>query len=475
MDPHHLDALRAAKDSRLDAARPEAVARVHHTGKLTARERLTALLDPDTAVPYGAIAAVDRDGGWVAEAGGVDLVGTIDGQVVIASSTDYTDHGGGYGAGRLERLFALAKEHRWPVVFFVDGGGSRARHPRVGRGDLELNGPYGPYQLFDGMAELSGWVPTVAIVSGPSFAGHASLAGFSDFVIGTSGSSIGMGGPPMVEAALGLRLTPNQLAGVEMHEGTGGIDLLVDDEPTAIAAARRYLSFQRDVPSGTASVTAATIADLVPDEGPYDIGPVIDALVDDGSFFELRPAFGRSVCTGFARLGGRSVGVLASRPAVDGGRIDEAAAVKVARFVELCDVYEFPIVSLLDSDGCCTTWPDGDGGVVSEPGVNRWHTRPVITHQHRSVPLFGVTIRRARGMAAHVLAGPANARSVPVLMVGWPTVELGHADGFSATRNGNAFDDVIDPAETRQRIIRLLAHLPRPQGRTDKKHPVDTW
>ena len=178
MDPRRIAELAEAKASRLDAARPEAVERVHHTGKLTARERLTALLDDaDGSVAYGSIAAVDRDGGWVAEAGGVDLVGTIDGQVVVASSTDYTDHGGGYGAARLERLFALSKEHRWPVVFFVDGGGSRARHPRVGRGDLELNGPYGPYQLFDGMAELSGWVPTVAIVSGPSFAGHASLAG----------------------------------------------------------------------------------------------------------------------------------------------------------------------------------------------------------------------------------------------------------------------------------------------------------
>ncbi|MCC6434170.1 MAG: carbamoyl-phosphate-synthetase, partial [Acidimicrobiales bacterium] len=180
MDPSRIDALAAAKASQLDPARPEAAERVHLTGKLTARERRAALLDPGTAVEYGSIAAVATDGSWVPEAGGVDYVGTIDGQPVIASSTDYTDKGGGYGAARLERLFALARQRRWPLVLFVDGGGSRARHPRTGRGDLELNGPFGPYQLFDGMAELSGWVPTVAIVSGPSFAGHASLAGFSD-------------------------------------------------------------------------------------------------------------------------------------------------------------------------------------------------------------------------------------------------------------------------------------------------------
>jgi acetyl-CoA carboxylase carboxyltransferase component len=397
---------------------------------------------------------------------------------VIASSTDYTDHGGGYGAARLERLFALAAEHRWPVVFFVDGGGSRARHPRSGFGHLELNGAYGRYHLFDGMAELSGLVPTVAIVSGPSFAGHASLAGFSDLVIGTAGSSVGMGGPPMVEAALGLRLTPNQLAGVEMHELTGGIDLLVPDEPTALAAARRYLAFQRDLPDGRPGAGAADIAALVPEDGPYDILPVVQALVDEASFFELRPAFGRAVITGFARLGGRSVGVLASQPLVDGGLIDEAAATKVGRFVELCDAYDFPLVVLVDTDGCVTTWTDDEGVAVTEPGVSRWHTRPIVAHQHRTVPLFGVQLRRGRDMGSHVLVGPANARSVAVMHVAWPTVELGRVDGFSATRNGNAFDDVIEPAETRERIVRLLARLPRPvrpAPGTPKKHPVDTW
>jgi acetyl-CoA carboxylase carboxyltransferase component len=530
VDPKRSTTLAAAKAARRDDARPDAADRVHATGKLTARERIRALLDPGTEVEYGSIAAVDEDGNWVPEAGGIDYVGTIGGQTVIASSTDYTDKGGGYGAGRLERLFALAQEHRWPVVFFVDGGGSRARHPRSGLGHLELNGPYG---RFDGMAELSGWVPTVAIVSGPSFAGHASLAGFSDFVIGTSGSSVGMGGPPMVEAALGMRLSPNELAGVEMHELTGGIDLLVPDEPAAIAAARAYLAFQRDdevgerpvapatapaaqssappqgappgasaagiagaapasAPAASATVTGAApatatarhaspdaphITHLVTEEGPYDMAPVIGALVDDGSFFELRPAFARSVITGFARMGGRSVGVLASQPLVAGGAIDEAAATKVGRFVELCDAYDFPLVVLIDSDGCVTTWPDGEGGSTVEPGVGRWHTRPIVAHQHRSVPLFSVQLRRGRGMAPLVLAGPPNARSVPVLSVAWPTVELGRVDGFSATRNANAFDDVIDPAETRHRIIRLLAHLPRPdrRTRTAKKHPVDTW
>src|SRR5690606_9551209 len=148
-----------------------------------------------------------------------------------------TDHGGGYGAGRIPRLYALAHEHRWPVILFADGGGSRATVPeKKGPGGVDLGGRIGRFDLFDGLAELSGWVPTIAMVSGPSYAGHASLSGFSNFLVSTRGSSIGIGGPPMVEAALGVRLTHQELAGVEMHEQTGGIDLLVDNEHQGIAA-----------------------------------------------------------------------------------------------------------------------------------------------------------------------------------------------------------------------------------------------
>ncbi len=484
MDPRLIEELAAAKAAQLDEARSGVVATVHQAGRLTARERVGELLDPGTEVEYGSIAAIDRAApegtrGWIAEAGGVDYIGTVDGQTVITSSTDFTDRGGGYGAGRLERLFALAQEHRWPLVLFVDGGGSRARHPRVGLGHLELNGPFGRYQLFDGVAELSGWVPTVAVVSGPSFAGHASLAGFSDFVIATGGSSIGMGGPPMVEAALGLALSASELAGVEMHEQTGGIDLLVDDEHQAIAAARRYLSYWRDEPSGPAAAGAGRIADLVTDragaDGPYDMVPVLEALVDEGSLFGLRPQFARSVITAFARIDGRSVGILASQPGVDDGAIDEQAATKAARFVELCDAYELPIVAIIDTPGCVTRFTGDDGTPQRQPGLNRWHTRAVMAHHHRTVPLFAVQVGRGGGMGPAVLGGMTGGRSTPVLWAAWPSTDIGTADGFAAVRNQHAYDDVIAPAETRHRIARLLARLPRQLDRPAKKHPIDTW
>jgi len=476
VDQRRIDALRAAREGQLDRARPEVVGRVHAGGRLTARERVEALLDAGSAVEYGGIAARTAEGDWIAEAGGVDFVGTVGGRTVIASSTDATDKGGGYGAGRLPRLFALADQYGWPMVLFVDGGGSRARHPRVGLGHIETTGAIGPFNLFDGISELSGRVPTVAIVSGPAFAGHASLAGFSDVVITTPGSAIGMGGPPMVEAALGKKLTPNELAGVEMHDLTGGIDLLVADESAAIDVARRYLAFLGDEPAGVASASADRIAALVPDEGPYDVQSVIEALVDVDSVLELRRNFARSVVTVLARIDGRTVGVVASQPLVDDGAIDEAAATKVGRFVELCDAYDYPLVALVDTPGCVIRRADPNGGADSlEPGITRWHTRVLLAHHHRTVPVVSVRLRRGRGLGAAVLGGLHTGRTISLAAYGWPTVEVGRPDGFGVVYDHNVFDDVIDPAETRARISALLARVPAPPTQGRKKHPVDTW
>jgi propionyl-CoA carboxylase beta chain len=475
MDQKLIDALNAARKTQADAARPDIVTLVHENGRMTARERMSALLDADSAVEYGTIAGQTQAGEWVAEAGGVDFIGTIDAQTVIASSTDYTDHGGGYGAGRLGRLYALAHEHRWPLVFFVDGGGSRARHPRTGMGHLEFSGPIGRFTIIDGNAELSGWVPTIAIVSGPSFAGHASLAGFSDFLIATGGSSIGIGGPPMVEAALGVRMSAHELAGAEMHERAGGIDLLVSDDAAAIEAARKYLAFYNDLPSGKPAPTAFKINSIVPDSGPYDMHAVIEALVDADSLFELRPNFARNLITALARINGRTVGVLANQPLIDDGAIDANAATKISRFVELCDCYEYPIISLIDTPGCINHWQQKGEASATEPGITRWHARPIIAHQHRTVPLFSIQVRRGAGLGPALMSGFSSARGVPPLCLAWPTAEFGHPDGFAAIQYGIAIDAVVTPAETRDKIAKVLRHIKRDLSQTEKKHSIDTW
>lgn len=475
MRSDHIKTLTDARAGTKDAARPDIVTRVHGTGKLTARERIRLLLDADSAVEYGNIAAKTEGGAWVAEAGGVDFVGKIDGRPAIASSTDYTDHGGGYGAGRLGRLFSLAYEQRLPVVLFVDGGGSRARHPRAGMGHVETSGPIGRFSFLDGVPELSGWAPVVAIVSGPSFAGHASLAGFSDFLISTPGSSIGMGGPPMVEAALGQRLKPNELAGAEMHEVAGGIDLLVAHERAAIAAAKRYLSYY-DNDFGAGEAPDVDLDAIAPDAGaPCDMREIVHGICDADTVFELRPNFAPALLTCLARVGGRAVGVLANQPLVNDGAIDQNAATKLARFVELCNTYEYPMLALIDTPGCVANWRLKRQPETVEPGLTRWHARALIAHQQRTVPLVSVQVRRGRGLGAALMTGVATTRGVPALRLGWPGVEIGHRDGFSAVVDHNAFDDVIAPRETRERVTRIVALLARPGPRSAKKHPIDTW
>ena len=475
MKDKDIKALEEARGSLRDAARPEIVSRVHGTKKLTAQERVGLLLDADSAVEYGSIAARSTDGEWIPEAGGVDFVGTVDGRPVIVSSTDYTDHGGGYGAGRLGRLFGLAFEQRWPVVLFVDGGGSRARHPRAGMGHIETSGSIGRFSFLDGPPELSGWAPIVAIVSGPSFAGHASLAEFSDFLISTPGSSIGMGGPPMVEAALGQRLRPNELAGSEMHEVSGGIDLLAADEHAAIDAARRYLAYyDNDLKEGRSP--DVDLNALAPDaDEAFDMRDTVAGICDADSVFELRPQFAGSLLTCLARIGGRTVGVLANQPLVRDGAIDHGAATKIARFVELCNTYEYPMLALVDTPGCVADWDIKGQDKTVEPGLTRWHARPLIAHQQRTVPLLSVRVRRGRGLGDALMTGVSTTRGVPALRLAWPGVEMGRRDGYSAAVDHDAFDDVITPGETRERLVRVLRLLGKRQRRSGKKHSIDTW
>jgi acetyl-CoA carboxylase carboxyltransferase component len=470
LDAKLIDAIYEARAAAYDTGRPEAVTRVHATRHLTARERIAALLDPGSEVEFGILQG-RIDERWVHTLGGVDFVGTIDGQPVIASSTDYSHHGGGYGAGHMARLFALAQQHRWPVVLFVDGGGSQARGLDIARSSVQgLRGRYeGTIGFFEALLELRGWVPTVAVVSGPSYAGHASLAASCDVIVSTRGSTIGMGGPPMVEAAFGLKVTPAELGPVEMHETIGGIDLLVDDEPAALRAVRTFLSYNHDRPSGETSATAGIIRSLVPAEGPYDMHQVIDALVDADSFFELRPNFATTLLTGFARMDGRAVGVLANQPASpEGGAIDQNAANKIARFVQLCDAYALPIISLIDTPGF--TVKLGGEGQTEQPGLTRHHARPIRAWHHHTVPHFTVQIRKARSLAAAAMSGVGRTRSLPVLRLAWPTIELGVRDEY-----WQGVDDVIDPNETRDRILRVLRLTTRPPAGERPKRVCDVW
>lgn len=355
-----------------------------------------------------------------------------------------------------------------------------------------MGGASGRVGLFDGLCELSGWVPTVAVVSGTSLDGNAAIAMFCDFVVATAGSMIG---------------TVEGQFTVEAHEQMGDIDLVVADEPSAIAAVRKYLSYLMcDLPSGEPSPESETIRSLVPDNRrrAYDMRKVVLALADEGSVFELRPNWGTSMITSLVRMDGRSVGMFGNQPMSRlAGAIDSDASDKMARFLEFCDAYDIPLVSLIDSPGFYI------GPEAERAGIARHHIRTLTAIHHRTVPLYCVQLRKAYGLGPVVMRG-SGGHEPPDLRLAWPTVETGGMSlegaaylvrrkeilaakspaealairdeyantvrdmqsGLRAGRNFS-FDEVIDPAETRDRIIAMLRLSPRPQ-RTGKKNYLDT-
>ena len=505
MDDELIEEVLQLRRAAMDAARPEAVAKVHARGKFTARERIAMLLDADSFVEYGVLAVPSNPEITGPADGLVQGVGTIDGAPVAVASYDYTVQGGTQTAlnhGKFDRLVELAYERGWPLVTFADGGGARAHD--LGGGQVGLSGRWGTW---DGMAALSGWVPTVSVVSGRSFAGNASIAGISDVVIATRDSAIGMGGPPLVEAAMGVKVTPDELGPAELHERVGGIDLMVESEAEAIDTTVRYLRyFLGDSDAYEEAPEAERIRRIVPTNRrrAYDMRRVIRAIMDRDSVMELRPVWAPQAITALARLGGRAVGVIANQPlTVIAGAIDSDASDKLARFIQLCDAYDLPMISLIDNPGYMVGRP------AEESGIARHHARPIIAHAHRTVPLFTVQLRKAYGLGP---AAMGNSYAQRDLRLAWPTAESGgmglegaallvRRDEIAETedpaearrirdefaedlrRKGSAlnagrryeFDDVIPPEETRDRLIAQLRLTPKPPPRTEKKHPIDAW
>lgn len=486
----------------MDEARPDAVSVVHSSGHLTARERLTLLLDPDSFVEYGVLTGATSQADDASAADGlVTGAGLIAGKAVVAASYDCSVLGGTQSERnqrKLLRLIYLANSHRWPFIAFVDGDGARRGDPLPPPPIVVA--PRGRWDLYDGLANLSGWAPTVAIVSGRALDGNAGIAMLSDFVVATRGSFIG---------SWGTSESPGEpvIRPVEDFEKTGNIDLVVEDEAAAIEATQKYLSFYlQELPDGEPPPEYQEIASIIPENRrrPYDMRKVIRAFADAGSVMELGMSWGRSMLTVFARLGGRSVGIFANQPRSPlAGAIDSDAADKAARFIELCDTYEFPLISFIDNPGYMV------GPQAEREGIARHHARPLAALHHRTVPLCSVQLRKAYGLGPHAMSGFGSGRSVADLRLAWPSVESGGMslegaaylvkrkeilaaethkealairdqyaekmrDSASGLRAGRAFafDDVIHPSETRERIRSMLERMPRSLGER-KKHPID--
>ncbi|MGV0838016.1 acyl-CoA carboxylase subunit beta [Mycolicibacterium thermoresistibile] len=494
-----------------DAARPEAVQRRHDAGGRTARENLADLVDPGSFVEYGRyVVAAQRQRRDLTDliartpADGL-LAGTarINGHPAAVLSYDYTVLAGTqgvFGHHKKDRLFDLIERMRLPTVFFAEGGGGRpgdTDYPTVS--SLEV-------RAFKLWAGLSGLVPRIAVVKGRCFAGNAVIAGAADLIVATADTSIGMGGPAMIAGGGLGDVPPDEVGPISVQEPNGVLDVVVPDEAQAVATAKRLLGyFQGSTAPGEAADQTA-LRTMVPERArrAYDVTPIIETLADAGSVTVLRPRFAREMVTALARIDGRPVGVLANDTRYMAGAITAAASDKAARFLQLCDVFGLPVLSLIDCPGYMV------GPAAEAEGLVRRGSRLLVAGAALRVPLIAVILRRGYGLGAQAMSG--GGMHEPLLTVAWPGAHLGPMGLEGAVRLGmrkeleaiadeaereervhqataaaqehaaalNAamhfeIDDVIDPAETRGMIAATLATATAyPQDRPARRF-VDTW
>jgi acetyl/propionyl-CoA carboxylase alpha subunit/acetyl-CoA carboxylase carboxyltransferase component len=514
-----LSELYARRKFTTDAGRPDAVARRRKTGQRTVRENVEDLCDPGSFVEYASLVVAGRlrrnsMDELIERTPGDGLVmglGRVNGDVfadeqsrIIAMAYDYTVLAGTQGLRnhqKKDRMLHLAEKWRLPVVFFTEGGGGRP-------GDTDAMSAGGlNVTTFQQYAKLSGLVPLVGINSGRCFAGNAALLGCCDVIIATKNSSIGMGGPAMIEGGgLGV-FHPDEVGPVSVQSPNGVIDIVVEDEAEAVHVAKKYLSYFQGALPKWECADQRILRRLIPENRlrVYDVRTVIENLADTGSVLELRREFGVGMVTAFVRIEGRAVGVIANNPKHLGGAIDRDGSDKAARFMQLCDAFDIPILMLCDTPGNMV------GPEAEKTALVRHNSRLFVIGANVSVPLFTVILRKGYGLGAQGMAGASFV--APFFTISWPTgefggmglegaVKLGYRNELAAIADpaerkakydemvarmyerGKAlsaatlfeFDEVIDPAETRRWIMAGLRSVPAPQKRTGKKLPwIDAW
>ncbi len=512
----------------LDEQRPQAVERRRARGRRTTRENIADLVDDGTFVEYGPlviaaqrrrrsvddlITATPADGlvGGIGDVNSelFDSGASTRATKVVAVSYDYTVLAGTQGTQnhrKKDRLFEVAEQLRVPIVFFTEGGGGRP-------GDTDGIGVSGLDCLaFRWFAELSGTVPLVGVNAGFCFAGNAAILGVCDVVIATEDSNIGMGGPAMIEGGgLGV-FEPTEIGPIDVQRTNGVIDIVVADEAEAVRVAKQYLSYFQGRTATWSAPDQEALRDVVPVDRlrAYDIRRVIDGLFDVDSVLELRREFGIGMVTSLARIEGRPVGVIANDPGHLAGAIDSDGADKAARFMQLCDAFGVPIVTLVDTPGMMV------GPDVEATALVRHCSRLFVTGANLSVPMVSVVTRKSYGLGAQAMMGGTT--KAPLACLAWPTgefggmglegaVRLGYRKELEAVANdaerevlfremvdrmyahGKAvsvasffeIDDVIDPADTRRWITTIFDAAPDTHrsvadpAAPPRRPNIDTW
>jgi acetyl-CoA carboxylase carboxyltransferase component len=388
------------------AKEQEKLARQH---KLFVRDRLALLLDEDSFVEDALLA--NALAGDLPADGVVTGVGRIDGRSVCVMANDPTVKAGSWGARTVEKIVRLteyALRHELPVVYLVDSAGARITD------QVELfPGRRGAGRIFANQVRLSGRVPQVCCLFGPSAAGGAYIPAFCDVVFMVEGNaSMYLGSPRMAEEVIGEHVTLEEMGGARMHATISGCgDNVVASDEEAIAAARRFLSYLpsswTDAPPA-AQPTAPAVDEnalraIVPEaeRRVYDMHRVIDAVVDAGSFFELKPLWARELVIGFARLEGHAIGVIANNPMHLGGVLFVDSADKAARFIWLCDAFNVPLLFLADVPGFMI------GSQVERQGIIRHGAKMITAVADATVPKISVIVRKAYGAGLYAMCGPA--------------------------------------------------------------------
>jgi acetyl-CoA carboxylase carboxyltransferase component len=446
-----------------DANRPEAVTKRRQTNHRTARENIAALVDPGSFIEYGSLAVAAQ----AARRSREDLIRNTPGDGVVAGlatvngdlfdadrarclvvAYDYTVLAGTQGARnhkKQDRLFQRAEKQRRPIVLFAEGGGGRP-------GDTEGLGVTGlDVPTFAQFAALSGLAPLVGVSSGRCFAGNAALLGCCDVVIATKDSSIGMGGPAMIEdGGLGV-VRPDEVGPISTQAPNGVVDVVAEDEIEAAAAAKKYLSyFQGRLPTWAAP-DQRRLRRAIPENRlrVYEIRTVIETLADEGSVLELRAAFGLGVVTALVRIEGRPLGLIANNPKHLGGAIDADAADKAARFLQLCDAYDLPVVSLCDTPGFMV------GPEAEKTALVRHVCRMFVTAASLTIPYFTVVLRKGYGLGAQAMAG--GGFHAQCFTVSWPTGEFGGMGLEGAVRLGFRKElEAAEDAAERESLFRSM-------------------
>jgi acetyl-CoA carboxylase carboxyltransferase component len=496
-----------------DDARPEAVDRQHAIGKLTARERIDLLFDSGTFRELGGLGHHQNETPLMQniDAPGDGIVvgwGRCEGRIVCCASYDFTVLGGSMGSvndSKMARIRKASLEYGYPLVFFLEGGGARVQE-RMGSKATK-----GHDRFFD-LAVMSGWVPIVAAVVGPTYAGHANLAGIADYVpMVNRTSSMGLAGPRLIQVATGEVVDLEELGGAELHCcQTGMADARFDDERELITSIRSFLDYLPSNAQAASPVRTFTVEDdrlpdsvldLLPNEPnkPYDMRRLVEMVADPQSLFELKSEFAPNLITSLARIRGKPIGVIANNPICRAGVLDTESSDKMAHFISLCDAFSIPLLFLVDVPGYIV------GTAAERTGLVRHSMKPLFELGQATVPKFTVLVRKAYGLAYHAMGA---AEFLPDLLVAWPTAEVSPMGPEGAVNivygrdlskdpvtretlvmelrklNGPLkpaqemrIDDIIDPRDTRVAIAAAMSFAPGlaryTRARPPKKHGIN--